>query len=112
MIHGLILYGWETQDYRMSLRWMGLMTTLNFIGAATYAARVGLRLSSQSLITEHLTSQQVPERWYPKKYDICGAGHQILHVMVILAGMAHMAGLMQAYQHAHAQTVPCPAKHP
>ena len=40
IIHGLTIYGWEVQRMRMSLEWMGLMTALNFAGAATYAARV------------------------------------------------------------------------
>lgn len=40
IIHGLAIHGWEIQNHRMSLSWMGLMGTLNLIGAATYAARV------------------------------------------------------------------------
>lgn len=41
IIHGLVLHGWELQNRRMSLGWMGLMGALNLIGAAAYAARVG-----------------------------------------------------------------------
>lgn len=41
IIHGLVLNGWELQNRRMSLGWMGLMGALNLIGAAAYAARVG-----------------------------------------------------------------------
>ncbi|CZT07732.1 related to membrane proteins, contain hemolysin III domain [Rhynchosporium graminicola] len=41
IIHGLLLHGWELQNRRMSLSWMGLMGALNLIGAAAYAARVG-----------------------------------------------------------------------
>ena len=40
IIHGLLIHGWEIQDHRMSLRWMGLMGALNLTGAAAYAARV------------------------------------------------------------------------
>jgi len=40
IIHGLLIYGWEIQGQRMTLKYMGLMGALNLIGAATYAARV------------------------------------------------------------------------
>ena len=40
IIHGLVLHGWELQNKRMSLGWMGLMAVLNLIGAAAYASRV------------------------------------------------------------------------
>ena len=46
IIHGLIIHGWEIQNRRMSLAWMGLMGTLNLIGAAAYAARVGCSVLS------------------------------------------------------------------
>jgi len=39
--HGLTIHGWEIQNNRMSLSWMGLMGALNFIGAAAYVTRVG-----------------------------------------------------------------------
>lgn len=39
--HGVILYGWEMQNKRMSLDRMGLMALLNLTGAYAYAARVG-----------------------------------------------------------------------
>jgi adiponectin receptor len=82
IIHGLAIHGWETQNHRMSLSWMGLMGILNLTGAIVYATRV-------------------PERWYPKRYDICGSSHQILHFMVIFAGLAHMIGLLSAFEYVH-----------
>jgi len=88
IIHGLVIHGWETQLHRMGLGWMGLMAILNLIGAATYAARI-------------------PERWYPLRHDIYGGSHQILHFMVIFAGIAHMFGLLSAFDFIHAQINPC-----
>ena len=82
--HGLRLRGWAQQRRSMSLDWMAAMGTCNFLGAAAYAARV-------------------PERWYPRRFDLVGSSHQILHVMVILAGLAHWRGLMQAYRYTHSQ---------
>ena len=77
IIHGLVLHGWQVQRMRMGLDWMMAMGALNLTGAVAYAVRV-------------------PEKWYPKRFDIFGNSHQILHVMVILAGLAHMAGLIRA----------------
>ena len=82
MIHGLVLHGWETQRMRMSLDWMMAMGALNLTGAVAYAVRV-------------------PEKWYPERFDIFGSSHQILHVMVVLAGLAHMAGLIRAFNFIH-----------
>lgn len=38
--HGIMIYGWKTQNDRMSLDWMGLMGLLNLVGATIYSARV------------------------------------------------------------------------
>lgn len=42
IIHGIALHGWDVQNHRMALKWMGIMAALNLVGAATYAARVRL----------------------------------------------------------------------
>ena len=61
---------------------MGLTGGLNLIGAVVYAARI-------------------PERWYPRRHDIYGNSHQILHIMVIFAGLTHLAGLLSAFHYLH-----------
>ncbi|TGO07858.1 hypothetical protein BTUL_0241g00010 [Botrytis tulipae] len=40
IIHGLTLYGYKTQKWRMSLDWMGVMAGFNSLGAVAYAVRV------------------------------------------------------------------------
>ncbi|KAI9829970.1 MAG: hypothetical protein M1838_005846 [Thelocarpon superellum] len=88
MLHGLIIYGWRVQNYRMSLSWMGIMTLFNLTGAVIYALRA-------------------PERYLPRRYDIVGSSHQILHFMVIFAGITHLVGLLEALKHVREGTVPC-----
>ena len=88
VIHGLILYGWKTQNARMSLSWMAWMAAFNMIGAIAYPARV-------------------PERFAPGKFDIYGNSHQILHVMVIFAGLAHMFGQFNSFSHVHNKNFSC-----
>jgi adiponectin receptor len=104
IIHGLVIHGWEIQNRRMSLNWMGLMAGFNLAGAAAYAVRVDLlRCCPQEYVDEF----QVPERWYPRKHDIYGSSHQILHFLVILAGLTHMFGLLSAFDYLHGQSQPC-----
>lgn len=88
VIHGVLLHGWTLQNRRMSLDWMGLMAFFNLTGAVIYAARV-------------------PERLRPLKYDIYGSSHQVLHVAVILAGLAHMFGLFRAFDYLHTSGSVC-----
>ncbi|PVH88757.1 Hly-III related protein [Cadophora sp. DSE1049] len=88
IVHGLIIHGWEIQKHRMSLKYMALMGSLNITGAVAYATRV-------------------PERWYPLRYDIWGSSHQILYFMVIFACLAHMFGLLSAFDYLHADGSPC-----
>jgi len=82
IIHAVSLYGIEIQIWRMSLDWMSLMAACNLTGAITYAARV-------------------PEKLCPYRFDLVGASHQILHFAVIFAGLAHLFGLLRAYDYLH-----------
>jgi adiponectin receptor len=38
--HRLIIYGWEIQNYRISLNYMLTIAMLNLLGAAIYTARI------------------------------------------------------------------------
>ncbi|PQE09583.1 hemolysin-III channel Izh2 protein [Rutstroemia sp. NJR-2017a WRK4] len=86
--HGLLLHGWETQRKRMSLDWMAVMAVMNLLGAGAYAFRV-------------------PEKWYPNRHDFIGSSHQIMHVAVVAAGLAHMVGLLRAVEHVHGAGFSC-----
>lgn len=45
--------------------------------------------------------EQVPEKIRPLKHDVYGNSHQVLHVAVIFAGLAHMFGLFRAFDYLH-----------
>ena len=60
-----------------------------------------------SRLTKGLTILKVPEKWYPRRYDFFGSSHQVLHIMVILAGLAHMVGLFRAFEFLHNHNKPC-----
>ncbi|KAH8585633.1 mPR-like GPCR protein [Bisporella sp. PMI_857] len=86
--HGLIIYGWEVQNHRMSLLYMLITAMLNLLGAVVYAAKI-------------------PERWFPLRYDIYGCSHQIFHCIVVFASFIHMSGLLSAFSFIHSQAQLC-----
>lgn len=42
----------------------------------------------------------MPERLRPGKFDVWGSSHQIFHILIVLAAMAHLIGLLKAFDHA------------
>lgn len=82
VIHGLQLYGIEQMTRQIGLGWLLLQGFLYILGAGFYAARV-------------------PERLRPGKFDIVGSSHQIFHVLVVCAAVAHLTGLLKAFDYRH-----------
>ncbi|KAL9579055.1 MAG: hypothetical protein Q9212_005332, partial [Teloschistes hypoglaucus] len=80
VLHGLKLYGLSSMNDRIGLPWLVLQGVLYILGAGVYVARV-------------------PERWYPVRFDVWGASHQIFHVMVLAAAGCHLVGLLRAYEY-------------
>ena len=76
--------GWQAQDQRMSISYFLGLAVLNFTGASIYAARV-------------------PERWYPRTFDLWGSSHQIMHVLVVCGAFSHTTGLVKAFDFWHAR---------
>lgn len=48
-----------------------------------------------------LYAAKVPERFWPGKFDIVGASHQIFHVLVLCGAAAHLVGIVQAFNFNH-----------
>ena len=77
--HGAHIYGFEDLNERASLSFFTGLGALNFTGATIYAARI-------------------PERWYPKRFDIWFSSHQIMHVLVVLGALSQERGLLRAME--------------
>ncbi|KAG8367640.1 hypothetical protein BUALT_Bualt16G0094000 [Buddleja alternifolia] len=69
--HAVILH-WGHSQILVSLGYEMAMGALYGIGAAIYVTRI-------------------PERWKPGAFDVVGHSHQIFHVFVVLAALAHCA---------------------
>ncbi|KAH7009372.1 hemolysin-III related-domain-containing protein [Microdochium trichocladiopsis] len=81
LLHSLQIKGWAVLVNHLSLGWLACTMSLNLIAAAVYASRI-------------------PERWFPYRFDLVGASHQIFHLLVLIATFTHLAGLLATSQYA------------
>jgi adiponectin receptor len=88
MVHGILIHGWDLQNQRISLMHVFLTGGIDLVAAMIYSIRF-------------------PERWYPIRFDIYGHSHQLLHVLVVLAGLIYLVGLLGAVRFAHSQHGQC-----
>ncbi|KAI2793144.1 ADIPOR-like receptor [Penicillium oxalicum] len=82
VLHGLGLFGPLRMRQQIGLEWLLLQGFLYILGAGIYAARV-------------------PERLRPGQFDLFGHSHQIFHVLVVCAAVAHLTGLLKAFDYRH-----------
>jgi len=89
VMHALHIHGMAIFE-EMGLAWLLLSGTMYITGAVLYAT-------------------QTPERFFPGKVDLLGASHQIFHIFVVLAALAHYISIYKAYQHVHGtKSAACP----
>ncbi|KAL8493122.1 hypothetical protein ACS0TY_024362 [Phlomoides rotata] len=72
--HAVVLH-WDQSEILMALVYEIAMGLLYGVGAGIYVARI-------------------PERWKPGAFDIVGHSHQIFHVFVVAAALAHSAAAL------------------
>jgi adiponectin receptor len=77
VIHGLHIWSYAELDQRMGLRNIVIMALCQFSGGVIYATRI-------------------PERWSPRTFDIWGASHQIMHILVLCGAFSLEAGWIGA----------------
>ena len=75
--HGVLIHDWELQNQRQAISYFMQLGVLNFTSAAIYAIRI-------------------PERWFPRTFDIWGSSHQIMHVLVMCGALRYSIGLVRA----------------
>jgi adiponectin receptor len=92
--HSIFLYGFAVQKKRLSIEWMALMGFLNIAGAAVYASRACVFLGNALFHWRVAYRCQIPERWFPTRFDFVGASHQIFHLLVLAAGLVHYRALI------------------
>ncbi|KAL1865588.1 hypothetical protein VTK73DRAFT_5196 [Phialemonium thermophilum] len=88
VVHGIALFGYAVQARRVALRWVVCTLAFNAMGAAAYASKF-------------------PEKWFPRRFDIFGASHQIMHVMVLIAGIAYASAVLESFDFLHEHLDAC-----
>lgn len=82
ILHGIGMYGLEKHSKRISLEWIMMLVTFNGVGVVVYTVKF-------------------PEKWFPRTFDIFGASHQVMHVMVVLAALSYTVAILQAFDFRH-----------
>ncbi|KAF7568251.1 hypothetical protein PtrM4_128640 [Pyrenophora tritici-repentis] len=80
IIYGILLFGLDAMNKRMSLWCYVALGLLHGSGATLYASRV-------------------PERWWPGRCDVVGSSHQVMHVLVVLGAAVYAAGVLRAREY-------------
>jgi adiponectin receptor len=68
---------------------------------------VDIIVSADGKELELADSNQIPERWCRRRFDILGASHQIFHLMVVLAALTYTQGILQAFDFVHENDHTC-----
>lgn len=84
VVHGFIAHGWDEQNRRFPAWGIGLTLLFNTIGATVYVLRF-------------------PESFWPRRFDIFGASHQLMHISILIASIAWLFGMITAFDNAHAR---------
>lgn len=81
-MHGVYIYGFATLEKMMGLRWSFAQGFFYILGCIIFASRV-------------------PERWYPGKFDLIGASHQLFHFCALVAAVCQLKALLLAFDNLH-----------
>ncbi|KAJ2706625.1 hypothetical protein H4R19_004992, partial [Coemansia spiralis] len=107
-----------------SLRWMRPVVFVSislsgFVPVCHYIVAHGIAASAQSIGLYYMLGMcalyvagtalyafNIPERWFPGRFDIVGNSHQLFHCLVFFAALTHYYGIIQAFKwHHRAQSV-------
>lgn len=84
IIEAVLTHGVAKVEREMALSYCTVQGAFYIVGAIIYACRI-------------------PEKYYPKTFDILGSSHQIFHVCVVVAGIIHAIGIWRSFDYRHGQ---------
>ncbi|KAK3326618.1 hemolysin-III related-domain-containing protein [Apodospora peruviana] len=82
VVHGIAVYGYQTQSRRIALGWILRTVLFNGVGVVVYTLKF-------------------PEKWYPRRFDLFGASHQLMHVMVLFAALSYTMAMLGMFDSRH-----------
>ncbi|KAL8343855.1 hypothetical protein RB601_004398 [Gaeumannomyces tritici] len=85
VVHGAALSpgGLAEQARRVGLRWVAVTAGCNVAALAVYISKV-------------------PERWYPRRFDIFGHSHQLMHILIVCSALAYAMAVVESFDARHA----------
>lgn len=51
--------------------------------------------------------EKFPERWFPRRFDLFGASHQLMHTFVVLAALTYTCAVISAFDHRYEKGAVC-----
>jgi adiponectin receptor len=79
VFHGWLKFGPAKINSMTDLNSFLGLAVINFAGAAVYTARI-------------------PERWFPKTFDLLGQSHNWMHVLVLTGALVRLDGLLRVIE--------------
>lgn len=110
--HGALRYGLGDMAARTGLGWVGATVMWNGLGVGVYAMKVSRSHPAERpprrLGADDVSSVlQFPERWCPRRFDLFGASHQLMHICVVVAALTYTCAVVQMFDYHHNQETKC-----
>ncbi|KAK2602374.1 hypothetical protein N8I77_008913 [Diaporthe amygdali] len=86
--HGVMVHGLKEEWNRVGLGWVLWTVVCDGVGVVVY----GLKF---------------PEKWFPRRFDLFGASHQLMHMFVVLAALTYTCAVIMAFDYRHEKGVIC-----
>ncbi|KAG8158848.1 hypothetical protein KVR01_011291 [Diaporthe batatas] len=86
--HGAVRHGLGEEWERVGLGWVLWTVVCDGVGVLVY----GLKF---------------PERWFPRRFDLFGASHQLMHIFVVLAALTYTCAVISAFDHRYEKGAVC-----
>ncbi|KAL0943642.1 hemolysin-iii channel protein [Colletotrichum truncatum] len=86
--HGVLVFGIEEEWARVGGEWVVVTAACNAAAVLVYSAKF-------------------PELWFPKTFDLFGASHQIMHIMVLAAALAYAKAVVVSFDYRNRQGLSC-----
>ena len=102
VISTIWLHGFTEAKHRISLGHLVGMSLCLLLGGGIYMTRVSIEYNylAGRNGTDIDLFPQLPEKRWPKYFDIIGASHQIFHASIVVAAVFWCYGLIAARDHA------------
>lgn len=112
--HGVLVHGLGEEWERVGLGWVLWTVVCDGAGVVVYALKVSLHnplllsvLLSRMSSVANAVLEKFPERWFPRRFDLFGASHQLMHIFVVFAALTYTCAVISAFDHRYEKGAVC-----